>query len=257
MTAAEIEDLVDTYLPVGKDGSRDDWELEELYRAALVLFPVPDHINPDAWDDEMSAEDIQLALTKGALEAYDTVEERLSPEIMRIAERQVMLRALDTMWVRHLTDLDMLREGISLMAIAQRDPLVEYKRESFAMWQELQSQIQRQIVQLIYRVELAPQQPPAPNAPPANGLLNGQPNTLNARNVRAALGAIGGNAPRPVQDSAPEPVRADAWDKVGRNDPCPCGSGKKFKNCHYPEIQRQRQTVAQEEVRKTVGKRRR
>ncbi len=249
MTSEEIEELVATYLPERTERAAEegeDWQTEDLYRAALVLFPVPDHIRPDHWED-MSAEDVQLELTKGALEAYDTVEQKLSPGIMRVAERQVMLRAIDNLWVRHLTDLDVLREGIGLVAIGQRDPLVEYKREAFAMWQELQAQIQRQVVQLIYRVELAPQQP----IPPTN--------TLNARNVRAALGMIGGNTPRPkpVQETAPEPARADAWDKIGRNDPCPCGSGKKFKNCHYPEIQRQRQTVAQEEVKKTAGKRRR
>ncbi len=246
MSADEIEALVETYLPDGKDSDRETWQPEELYRAALVLFPVPEHIKPDNWD-QMSADDVKLELTKGALEAYDAVEQKLSPSIMRVAERQVMLRAVDNFWVRHLTDLDMLREGINLVAIAQRDPLVEYKREAFAMWQDLQSQIQQQVVQLIYRVELAPQQPTP------------QSNTLNARNVRAALGAIGGNAPRalPAQDAAPEPVRADAWDKAGRNDPCPCGSGKKFKNCHYPIIQAQKQTIAQGDVKKTVGKRRR
>ncbi len=245
MTVKEIHAMVDMYLPNTKDSDREDWEPQEVYRAALTLFPVPDHIKPDDWDT-MHAEDIEVQLTKGALEAYDRVEEKLTPEIARLAERQVMLRAMDSLWVRHLTDLDMLREGINLVAIGQRDPLVEYKREAFDMWKELQSQIQRQAVQLMYRIELAPQQPPA------------QPtNTLNARNVRAALGAIGGNAPKAVrpQDSAPEPVRADAWDKAGRNDPCPCGSGKKFKNCHYAEIQRQRQTVAQDEVKRTVNRR--
>ena len=255
MVAEEVEELVDTHLPTGKDNNRDNWQTQELYRAALTLFPVPEHITYEEWDeDDLSADDIQLILTKGALEAYEAVEQRISEGLMRVVERQVMLRAIDTLWVRHLTDLDMLREGINLVAIGQRDPLVEYKREAFSMWQDLQSQIQRQIVQLIYRVEVVAQPPPEIQRP----ALPQPTNTLNARNVRAALGAVGGNTPRPqpVQDTTPAPIRADMWDKVGRNDPCPCGSGKKFKNCHYPEIQRQRQTVAQEDIKKTVGKRR-
>jgi len=255
MVAEEVEELVDTHLPTGKDNNRDNWQTQELYRAALTLFPVPEHITYEEWDeDDLSADDIQLILTKGALEAYEAVEQRISEGLMRVVERQVMLRAIDTLWVRHLTDLDMLREGINLVAIGQRDPLVEYKREAFSMWQDLQSQIQRQIVQLIYRVEVVAQPPPEIQRP----ALPQPTNTLNARNARAALGAVGGNTPRPqpVQDTTPAPIRADMWDKVGRNDPCPCGSGKKFKNCHYPEIQRQRQTVAQEDIKKTVGKRR-
>ncbi len=228
MTSEEIHDLIEQYLP----DDREAWELEELYRAALALYPVPDHIKPESWANK-TPDEIELELVKGAIEVYDAVEARLTPEIMRIAERQIMLRAIDQFWVRHLTDLDILREGIGLVAIGQRDPLVEYKREAFAMWEELQAQIQHQIVQTIYRVEVAPQ--------PQQALI--------ARNVREGLRAIGGNGPtniRPqaVRESAPEPTRADVWDKTGRNDPCPCGSGKKYKNCHYRQIQEQRQAAA-------------
>ncbi|MCC7450485.1 MAG: preprotein translocase subunit SecA [Anaerolineae bacterium] len=228
MTAEEIHKLIDQYLP----DDREEWELEELYRAALVLYPVPERIKPDHWE-RMNDEDITLDLTKGAIEVYDQVEIKLSPEIMRIAEREVMLRTIDQFWIRHLTDLDVLREGIGLVAIGQRDPLVEYKRESFVMWEAMQSQIQQRIVQTIYRVELAPQPQAAP---------------VGVRNVREGLGNMGGmgvaNArPQPVQDTAPEPSRADVWDRTGRNDPCPCGSGKKYKHCHYREIQAQRQGV--------------
>jgi preprotein translocase subunit SecA len=281
ITAEEIGDLVETYLPMQKDGDREDWRPQELYQAVLALYPVPAHVTPDQWD-HMTAEEITLELTKGALEAYDGVERRLTPDIMPTAERFVMLRAIDTLWVRHLTDLDILREGIGLVGIGQRDPLVEYKREAFAMWQDLQDQIQRQIVQTIYRLELAAPPPsaaaqqlnptkPSPGSPqaeaklvangqnknaPTNG-LGGSMNTINARNVKASLGALGGGPrPKAVSESAPQPIRADAWDKVGRNDPCPCGSGKKFKNCHYPELQRQRQTVDQSEVKRSINRRR-
>jgi preprotein translocase subunit SecA len=252
MVTEEIDDLVDTILPNVKESEREAWDTEKLYREALTLFPVPEEIDHEAWAS-MSLDDIKVQLTKGALEAYQHVEDKLSPEIMRMAERQIILQAIDRLWVRHLTDLDILREGIGLSAIAQRDPLVEYKREAFAMWETLQAQIQRQVVQLIYRVELAPQpqiQATGTQAKPTNTLAN---NTVGARNVKAGMANIAkylpqgeaGSAapPKPVQETASEPIRATEWDKVGRNDPCPCGSGKKFKNCHYPIIQAQRQTI--------------
>ncbi len=231
MTAEEIDYLIDQYMP--KD--REAWELEELYRAALALYPVPDHIKPEAWA-AMTPEDIALQLTKGAIEVYDALEVKLTPEIMRIAERQIMLRSVDQFWVRHLTDLDILREGIGLVAIGQRDPLVEYKREAFAMWETLQEQIQHQIVQAIYRVELAPQP---------------QQHTMNVRNIRQGFGSSPMANARPVRETAPEPTRADVWDRTGRNDPCPCGSGKKYKNCHYRQIQEQRASAAPADPRRS------
>ncbi|MEP7284879.1 MAG: preprotein translocase subunit SecA [Chloroflexota bacterium] len=228
MASEEIHELIEQYLPT----DREEWETEELYRAALALYPVPDHISPENWDN-VTPDDIELVLTKGAIEVYDNIEDKITPEVMRIAERQITLRAVDQFWVRHLTDLDILREGIGLVAIGQRDPLVEYKREAFAMWEELQAQIQHQIVQWIFRVELAQQQPQRV-AP------------MNYQNVKQGLGGVGANAimnnpavgngrPQPVRDTVAEPIRADVWDRTGRNDPCPCGSGKKYKNCHYKQ----------------------
>ena len=139
-----------------------------------------------------------------------------------------------------------LRAGLE--AIGQRDPLVEYKREAFAMWEELQSQIQHLVVQQIFRVELAPQQaaPVArnirPGFRPMGGATGGPAGTPGAPGGNGGNGGNGGR-PQPVRETAAEPVRADIWDKTGRNDPCPCGSGKKYKNCHYREIQAQRSAV--------------
>src|SRR5260221_390385 len=118
--------------------------------------------------------------------------------------------------------------------MGMRDVVVEYKNEAFAMWEQLQAQIQYLVVQQIFRVELAPQQ-----AAPV------------ARNIRQGLRDMSGGGPtpvnngrpQPVREKAAEPLRAGGWDKTGRNDPCPCGSGKKYKNCHYREMQAQRSAV--------------
>jgi preprotein translocase subunit SecA len=230
-TSEEIDPLVEQFLPE----DRDEWELEELYRAALALYPVPEHIKPERWET-MQEEDIALELTKGTIEVYNHVEAKLTPEIMRMAERAIVLRAIDQFWVRHLTDLDILREGIGLVAIGQRDPLVEYKREAFAMWEDLQTQIQHQIVQTIYRVELAPQPQQQPLA--IRNIREGLATLSSA--AMSGVGGISSTRPQPVQETAPEPARADIWERTGRNDPCPCGSGKKYKHCHYRQMREQR-----------------
>jgi preprotein translocase subunit SecA len=235
MITEEITELVEEHT----QGDPVDWDLEELHRAALAIYPVPAEITPDVLAGYDDPEEITLLLVKGALQAYDQRVEQFGEEWMTQAEREVLLNAVDTLWQRHLTDLDVLREGIGLVGYGGRDPLVEYKRESFQMWTALQEEIQAKVVQDIYRVvprERAPQ-------------------VLRLSNIRAGRGAMPTVTNAPA--APPEPVRnVGMFDNVGRNDPCPCGSGKKFKHCHYPEIQKQRQTVAPEAVRHVPRRRR-
>ncbi len=190
----------------------DEWDLEELYRQCLSLFPVPAHITPQGWEG-LDAEAIEEQLRQGVREAYQQKEQALGAD-MPMAERAILLDAIDTFWRRHLTDLDILREGIGLMAVAQRDPLVEYKRQAFEIWQSMQDQIQRRAVQNIFRVQLIQQPQPT------------------VQNIRAGRGGEDGGAPRPV--------RATDKEKLGRNDPCWCGSGQKYKKCHYQADQEER-----------------
>ena len=221
MIAEEIGALCDAHLPVD---FKDEWDHEELYRQALTIFPVPAEITPDSLAQLKSAEDIEVALMKGALQAYEAKIETITPEIMPQVERQIMLDVIDKLWVRHLTDLDVLREGIGLQAIRQRDPLVEYKIEGFHMWEALQEEIGSVIVRNLFHVQLVRQQ---------------QQQVTNIREGRAdmELSANGAGAGKP------EPVRATAKERLGRNDPCWCGSGKKYKHCHYREDQKERELV--------------
>jgi preprotein translocase subunit SecA len=263
--ADEMTALVDEYYTEVPPNSDDDeaWSPDDLYRAALAIFPVPSWIQPTNWIDK-EEEEVVLELTKGALEVYNGIEAAVTAarnaDAMRQLEREVILFTMDQLWVRHLTDLDMLREGIWSVAIGNRDPLVEYKRESFQMWTALQAEIRRGIVRTVLRIEVQPQN----SALPTGAATNGAPsNTIGAKNVRASHASISAYdapkpaaRPQPVRESAPEPDRADVWSKTGRNDPCPCGSGKKYKNCHYPIIQQQRAVVDQSEVKKTLKRRR-
>ena len=262
----EMTALVDEYyteVPPNSD-DEDAWSPDDLYRAALAIFPVPAWIQPTNWIDK-EEDEIVLELTKGALEVYNSIEAAVTAardaDAMRQLERDVILFTMDQLWVRHLTDLDMLREGIWSVAIGNRDPLVEYKRESFQMWTALQAEIRRGIVRTVLRIEVQPQTSALPNDA---ATTNGTPRTtIGAKNVRASHASISAYdapkpaaRPQPVSERAPEPDRADVWSKTGRNDPCPCGSGKKYKNCHYPIIQRQRAVVDQSEVKKTPRRRR-
>src|SRR5262249_27250961 len=141
-------------------------------------------------------------LKEMAEESYDAKEQELGPEVMRQAERAVVLRIIDSLWVRHLTALDDLRNGIGLRAYGQRDPLVEYKVEGARMFDELLRAIQHDVAHTIFHVQLAREQP-------------------RPRMQVAAMNR-GGSSGQPVK----------AGRKLGRNDPCPCGSGKKYKFCH-------------------------
>ncbi len=184
------------------------WDIEALYRQLFTIFPVPESINIDTLE-RTQLDEMEESLIEAAHAAYEQKIEEIG-ELMPIAERQMMLRALDMHWQRHLTDLDMLREGIGLMAIAQRDPLVEYQREAFNMFRTMQSRIDGQALQYIFRVQV-----PQVQKQPVQ------------RQMRAIRPDVNGS----TEKSKPEPARASK--KPGRNDPCWCGSGKKYKHCHY------------------------
>jgi preprotein translocase subunit SecA len=218
-----------------------DWDLEELHRAALVIYPVPVHITLQTLTQQPDADQVEMTLVKGALEVYSERIDRFSAEWMAQAEKYVMLNTVDSLWQRHLTDLDVLREGIGLVGYGGRDPLVEYQRQSFGMWTDLQGEITAKIVLDIFRV-----------APREEQRV---PTQLRLSNIRAGRGAMPGTAAQP---SAPEPVRkVGMYDNVGRTDPCPGGSGKKFKHCHYHELQAQRQPIDPAVVKRTASARRR
>ena len=184
----------------------EDWNLKALHGQVARILRLPPTHSPATWE-HMSADEIRQQVLQLAEAAYAAQEEALGEEQMRQVERIFMLRVIDHHWVRHLTALDELREGIGLRAFGQRNPLVEYKREAFAAFDQLLDDIKRDIANVVLGVRL--QKGP----------------------VRAA-------APRPTQFSGASGGSAGSMrpavkhkDKVGRNDPCPCGSGKKYKNC--------------------------
>ncbi len=196
MIDEQVDILLNTYIA---GDERDGWDLAGLYSAVRQFFPLPPSQNPTAWS-RLSRKELEEELYRAARRAYDEREAQLGPQTMRQLERLVMLHTVDNLWVRHLTALDELREGIGLRAYGQRDPLVEYKREAHEMFSELTDNIRREIAHGIYRAQLVRAEPTRRREMHPN-----------------------------VASEAPAPRRAAG--KPGRNDPCPCGSGRKYKNC--------------------------
>ena len=215
-----IADVVVSWCP--PDTYPEDWDREALLVALGEYFPVRSTVTEI--EDARDVTELQTRFVQEAEDAYQAKEAAITPEIMRELERVVLLNITDTKWREHLYEMDYLQEGIHLRSYAQRDPLTEYQREAFMMFDELTGSIQEDFVKYIYRVELVRQdQPPAPVS---TGVQRMQENR-----DEVASGAGGaGEAPR-EGGQAGNPQQAFS-DKVPRNAPCPCGSGKKYKKCH-------------------------
>jgi len=223
MVREEIGDLVAAHCP---DRHEEAWDIEGLLQEANSIFPVPRSVTVERLE-RMHPREIEELLANEAEAAYELHEAQVGPEQMRLIERLLMLQTIDRLWVEHLTAMDEMRQGIGLQAYGQQDPLVAYKREAHDMWEQLLANIRHTIVHGIYHVGLA-NQPVAPRAAVA---------------VTAGAESAGDTpAPRPQgvpmnlrenrPDQAAVPAGRSNGRKVGRNDPCPCGSGKKYKRCH-------------------------
>jgi preprotein translocase subunit SecA len=182
----------------------------------------------------MNRQEIEQYLTEEGVEAYRRKRAAIGEEPMRELERILMLRVVDEKWTAHLDAMEDLKEGIYLRGYGQADPLVEYKREGYEMFEELVAAIQEDTVRWIMKVQVVmAEEPPAPvEEPPVLQLRPAPAPQAPPEPVPE---------PRPQPRVEPQPVLAGAvqafggsaeWPKVGRNDPCPCGSGKKYKKCH-------------------------
>ena len=217
MVREEITELVEQFVP---DRYPDEWDLDTLLAELGTIMKVPSDINTKTLD-EMTHDEILDRLLARAGEAYEAKEVEVGEEEMRTLERILLLRTIDGLWVEHLTAMDEMRQGIGLRAYGQTDPLVAYKREAHDMWGQLLANISRQIAHSVYRVELTQRDRKAA-AQPATASRSKVP-------VGAAAGPAGATANAGGQAQAAAPGKAR---KIGRNQPCPCGSGKKYKKCH-------------------------
>ncbi|MST72983.1 preprotein translocase subunit SecA [Olsenella porci] len=218
-----------------EDGDPETWDFKGLSK---WLQELTGRTDGPAANEDMEQGDIVDAIDEYVVSCYHEKSERLSDEIMQQLSAQVMLRVIDTRWMSYLQEMDYLKTGIGLRGFGQRDPLVEYKTEAFAAFTELVNTMYEDFLRTILRIELAV----APQQPEDDGLrgahysgpeeVDGDHGNRRAPSHLKAAGQ-GGGTPAP---SKPMTYRKsedpDPYVGVGRNDPCPCGSGKKFKNCH-------------------------
>ncbi|MEO7273686.1 MAG: SEC-C metal-binding domain-containing protein, partial [Vicinamibacterales bacterium] len=243
-----LEGTVDRY--AGTEVDPDDRDFDALRTAVSEIYGVePEGIDALALESH-SVDGMVDALWALALTKYESKEGLIPIEILRRVERDIMLQIVDAQWKDHLYSLDHLKEGIGLRGYGQRDPLVEYKKESFELFQAMKDRIEEEMVRYLWRLtpvlndESGAPAPPIRQAPPRRP----PPMTLNApsaaasspfgaiRNNASESGALsrGGEPPAPPRTGGDDVVRQVKRDepKVGRNDPCPCGSGRKYKKCH-------------------------
>jgi preprotein translocase subunit SecA len=209
-----VEATVAMYCPA--EVFAEEWDREGLLTALSEVYPVS--LTKERIQEIGDPEVLQAAFVEDALAAYAAKEEAVGETMMRELERVVLLNIIDTRWREHLYEMDYLQEGIYLRSYAQKDPITEYRREAFDMFEELTSTIQAEFVRYIYRVELVrPEQQ--------------QQRRAAAQKVAAVRESHGDGeaAAGAAQESNPNQVISD---KVPRNAPCPCGSGRKYKKCH-------------------------
>ena len=205
----------------------EDWDIDNFLESINTVIPVDSKkIKSELYS--LDREHLVEEIKKSALDFYEVKEKRIGPERMRVFERFLILRIIDDEWKDHLYEMDMLKEGIHLRAYGQKDPLIEYKREAFIMFENLIDRINEKTLNILWKFQVAEEQP-------AHQLrLATQP----MRTVHQSAVNMGfDNAEESdIQKASHErsqkmqPIRVEQ--KIGRNDPCPCGSGKKYKKCH-------------------------
>ncbi|TAK27214.1 MAG: preprotein translocase subunit SecA [Chloroflexota bacterium] len=207
MIHGEIDALLQSTVP---DTNEDSWDLLALIEGLQSILPVPEDVTEEALS-RLSKAEIDDLVHGVADHVYEAREAELGPENMRILERLVMLRIIDNLWIEHLTTMDDMRLGIGLRAYGQLDPLVVFKREGHQAYMNLRERIRTGIARTIYHVTITREAPPEAPRP------IGTNRDANAGSAKPA-------------SNRTDPARVGS--KVGRNDPCPCGSGKKYKKCH-------------------------
>ena len=240
-------ELVETYCP--REQHPDQWNVAQFLAEANAQFGL-DMKAAGVDPSSLGHHELVAAAVTAVTKRYEEKEKQFGPELMRWLERRIILDVVDSQWKDHLLSLDHLKEGIGLRGYGQKDPLVEFKKEGFVLFEDMMARIDNETIRYLYHIQLQQGEPPQVREPrrepprqpssaaavasaaaraseePAN--LPGFAREMERRQQRQQQNLQYQTGP--AQAEAPKPVRAGA--KVGRNDPCPCGSGKKYKKCH-------------------------
>ena len=235
--AAVIDDALNTYCPTEH---KEDWDLEGLVTALQGLWP--QKIELTELDKHQDVNALYEEAMENAVQFYESREQELTPDVMRQVEGQIMLRILDQRWRDHLYSMDYLKEGIHLRAMGQKNPLTEWQREGFEMFETMMDSVSEDFIKYVSHIEIGDN----PSTDNDKDTLDQSQNVqysgtdeiasgaLAAISSNKSAGALIDNAPAVVEESKSakqQTVVKSEFEKTGRNDPCPCGSGKKFKQC--------------------------
>jgi len=224
MVRGQIEDTVKTYIPI--ETVEEQWDLPGLETALTGDFQITAPVAEWAKDDaDLTDETLRERIVEIALQAWQERETQVGAELMRQFERSLMLQTLDHHWREHLAALDHLRQGIHLRGYAQKNPKQEYKREAFELFSDMLDRIKKDVVKVVLTVTVKSEQDvqAVEETAPVSNVRYQHADYEEALATTAADGDVA---------LAPPPPFTRAGAKVGRNDPCPCGSGKKYKHCH-------------------------
>ena len=218
-----IEDLVAKHIP--ERAYAEQWDADGLKTAIANFFDLDLPIHDWVKEEGIAEDDIRARLTEVVEKAAAEKAERFGPEIMTYVERSIVLQTLDNLWREHIVNLDHLRSVIGFRGYAQRDPLQEYKAEAFELFQALLNNLRQAVTAQLSRVELV-QQPAEPQPPAMHG---SHIDATTGQDEFAPLGMINETVVSPEDR---DPQNPTTWGRIGRNEACPCGSGKKYKHCH-------------------------
>jgi preprotein translocase subunit SecA len=224
-----VTDLVAKHIP--ENAYPEQWDATGLREAVKHVTGLDLPVDDWAKEEGIADQEVRERITRAADEAMAAKAAKYGPEIMRYVEKSVLLQTLDHLWREHLVMLDHLRQVVGFRGYGQRDPLNEYKSEAFTLFDQLLTKLREAVTGQMLRIEIV-------TAPPTMGELpemhaqHLNPDTgedeLALASASLALGNGGGRA-APTERNAKDPK---TWGKVGRNEACPCGSGKKYKHCH-------------------------
>lgn len=226
-----ISDIVEANCP--EKEYPENWNIEELQKQLSYIFLLNLQIK-DEDIPQLTRETLFDEIKKAVLTIYENKEKAYGSELMRRLEKYASLVTIDQFWRDHLNEMEELRTGIGLRAYGQRDPLIEYKKEAYEMFARLIEEIDREIVGKIFRMQINVSQPPRIERRPQPTLMAIHADATGMGFASASEGGGGTAETSPMAEASQrgtlKPIKRDA-PKVGRNDPCPCGSGKKYKKC--------------------------
>ncbi|MBI5163386.1 MAG: SEC-C domain-containing protein, partial [Magnetospirillum sp.] len=224
-----VEEMVSKCIP--ERAYAEDWDIAALHEEVLRVFNLDLPVAEWAKEEGIADQEIRHRITDAADRRMAEKAANFGPEVMRSVEKSLLLQILDTAWKEHLLQLDHLRQGIGLRAYGQRDPLNEYKREAFNLFEQMLHDLRERVTTVLAHVELRV----GPSDADVEQALAPKPRRMQETREDPAFAQPGepvSGPAQPLRRQVADPGDSSTWSSTPRNAPCPCGSGKKYKHCH-------------------------